>query len=65
LRIHESESGVEVESSGIIDALWADVAPEIAQCHIVGREPQRRIDEIGVRTRGPLKCLFADMSRAR
>ena len=29
-RVHESESGVEIEPFGIIDALRPDVAPEVA-----------------------------------
>ena len=47
LRVHESESGVEIEPVGIIDALRPDVAPEVAQFHVVRRQPQGPINQIG------------------
>src|SRR5688572_6631198 len=46
LRVHESKSGIEIEPLGIIDALRPDVAPEIAQCHVVRRQAQGPVDRV-------------------
>src|SRR5688572_31682285 len=47
LRVDESESGVEIESLRIIDALRPDVASEIAQLHVVGGQAKRPVDGLG------------------
>jgi hypothetical protein len=41
LRVHKSESGVEIEPVRIIDSLWPDVASEIAKPLVVADQAQK------------------------